>query len=54
MSRHRYGYGYGYREPRRRPRPTVAQRVGPNPDRIAAWAVVMGVTMVLAALLSAH
>jgi len=52
--RHGYGYGYGARGPRRRPRPTVAQRVGPNPDRIAAWAVVMGVALVLAALLSAH
>jgi hypothetical protein len=54
MSRQRYGSGYGYREPWRRPRPTFAQRVGPHPDRIAAWAVVMGVAMVLAALLSAH
>jgi hypothetical protein len=28
--------------------------VGPNPDRIASWAVALGVTLVLAALLGAH
>jgi hypothetical protein len=28
--------------------------VGPHPDRIAGWAVVMGFALVLAALLSAH
>jgi len=28
--------------------------VGPNPDRIASWAVVLGFMLVLAALLSAH
>ncbi len=50
----RYGYGYGSQDWRRRPRPTFAQRVGPHPDRIAAWAVVLGVTLVLVALLSAH
>ena len=57
MSRYGYGYGHSYGSVgarRRRPRPRLAQRVGPNPDRIAAWAVVLGVTLVLAALLSAH
>lgn len=49
----RYGYGYGS-EWRRRPRASFAQRLGPRPDRIAAWAVVMGVALVLVALLSAH
>lgn len=39
---------------RRRPRRRMAQRVGPRPDRIAAWAVVLGFAMVLAAILSAH
>jgi len=39
---------------RRRPRRTAMEWVGPNPDRIAGWAVVLGFTMVLAALLSAH
>jgi hypothetical protein len=28
--------------------------VGPHPDRIASWAVVLGFGLVLAALLSAH
>jgi hypothetical protein len=26
--------------------------VGPNPDRFASWAVVMGIALMLAALLS--
>jgi hypothetical protein len=39
---------------RRRPRRTPLEWVGPNPDRIASWAVVMGVALVLAALLGAH
>jgi hypothetical protein len=42
------------REARRRPRPRAAQRIGPRPDRIAAWAVVLGFALVLAAALSAH
>jgi hypothetical protein len=42
------------REARRRPRPRAAQRVGPRPDRIAAWAVVLGFLLVAAAILSAH
>jgi hypothetical protein len=41
-------------ERRRRPRPRPSQRVGPRPDRIAAWAVVLGFLLVTAALLSAH
>jgi hypothetical protein len=39
---------------RRRPRLGVTQRVGPRPDRVAAWAVVLGFALVLAAVLSAH
>jgi hypothetical protein len=39
---------------RRRPRARAIQRVGPHPDRIAAWAVALGVMLVLAAILSAH
>jgi hypothetical protein len=42
------------REPRRRPRQRPAQRIGPRPDRIAAWAVVLGFVLVLAAALSSH
>jgi hypothetical protein len=36
---------------RRRPRRTPLEWVGPNPDRIASWAVVMGFALVLVALL---
>jgi hypothetical protein len=42
------------RDARRRPRRRVAQVVGPRPDRVAAWAVALGVLLVLAAILSAH
>jgi hypothetical protein len=39
---------------RRRSRRTLAEWVGPHPDRIASWAVIMGFALVLVALLSAH
>ncbi len=39
---------------RRRPRPRPAELVGPRPDRIASWAVALGLLLVLAAILSAH
>ncbi len=39
---------------RKRPRPRPAQRVGPRPDMIAAWAVALGVLLVVVAILSAH
>jgi hypothetical protein len=42
------------RDARRRPRLPVSQRVGPHPDRIAAWAVALGVLLVAVALLSSH
>jgi hypothetical protein len=42
------------RETRRRPRPRPSQRVGQRPDRIAAWAVALGLLLVVAAILSAH
>ncbi len=42
------------RDARRRPRPRAAQRVGPRPDRIAAWAVALGFLLVVVAVLSAH
>lgn len=38
----------------RRPRPRMSQRLGPRPDRVAAWAVVLGFASVIAAILSAH
>lgn len=39
---------------RRRPRRTPIQRIGPRPDRIAAWAVALGVLLLVLAILSAH
>jgi hypothetical protein len=42
------------RDSRRRPRLPVTHRVGPRPDRIAAWAVVLGFLLVVVAMLSAH
>jgi hypothetical protein len=39
---------------RRRPRPRPVQRIGPRPDRIAAWAVALGVLLLLLAILTAH
>ncbi len=39
---------------RRRPRRRAMHRVGPRPDRIAAWAVGLGFLLVLVAVLSAH
>jgi hypothetical protein len=39
---------------RRRPPLRVIDRIGTRPDRIAAWAVLLGVVFVLATLLSAH
>jgi hypothetical protein len=41
-------------EQRPRPRARPIERVGPHPDRIAAWAVALGFLLVLAALLSTH
>jgi hypothetical protein len=42
------------RDSRRRPRLPAAQRVGPRPDMIAAWAVALGFVLVAVAILSAH
>lgn len=38
----------------RRPRPRAIERIGPRPDMIAAWAVVLGVVLLIVAILSAH
>ncbi len=38
---------------RRRPRRTVDQRVGPRPDRIAAWAFALGLLLILLAVATA-
>jgi hypothetical protein len=39
---------------RQRPRPRAIHRIGPHPDRVAAWAVALGVMLVLTAILSSH
>jgi hypothetical protein len=46
--------GAGGENRRRRPRPRPVQRIGPRPDRIAAWAVALGMLLLLLAILSAH
>lgn len=38
----------------RRPRPRPVERIGPRPDRIAAWAVALGLLLLVMAILSAH
>ncbi len=37
---------------RRRPRPTAMERFGPRPDRLALWAVLLGVLLVVVAATS--
>jgi hypothetical protein len=39
---------------RRRPQRRVHERAGFKPDRIAMWAVLLGILLVLVAVLSAH
>jgi hypothetical protein len=39
---------------RHRPRPRAAERIGAHPDRMALWAVGMGLLLVVVAALSAH
>ncbi len=39
---------------RRRPPRRPVERVGPRPDRIAMWAVVMALFLILVTLLSSH
>jgi hypothetical protein len=54
------GYGsqrnliYSSREPRRRPTERSYERAGFKPERVAMWAVVLGVLLVLVATMSAH
>jgi hypothetical protein len=54
------GYGsernliYASREPRRRPPERAYERAGFKPDRVAMWAVLLGVLLVLVAATSAH
>ena len=45
--------GEHYRPPeRRRPPRTVSERLGPRPDRIAAWACALGFLLILIAILT--
>jgi hypothetical protein len=44
----------GRHDRRRRPRPRPVQRIGPRPDRIAAWAVGLGLLLLVLAILSSH
>jgi hypothetical protein len=39
---------------RRRPPPRGVERLGPRPDRMAMWAVVMALFLILVTLTSAH
>jgi hypothetical protein len=39
---------------RRRPPRRVSERLGTRPDRIAAWAVLLGFVLVLGTILTAH
>jgi hypothetical protein len=39
---------------RRRPPRSARERLGPRPDRIAMWALLMAVALVLVTALSAH
>ncbi len=39
---------------RRRPPRRPHERVGPRPDRIALWAVLLGVFLIVVAAMSAH
>jgi hypothetical protein len=39
---------------RRRPPRRAAERVGPRPDRLALWALLMGLVLILVAVSTAH
>lgn len=39
---------------RRRPRPRTAERVGPRPDKVAMWAVIMALFLILVTAASSH
>jgi hypothetical protein len=39
---------------RRRPRARTSQRLGPRPDKVAMWAVLMALFLILVTVVSAH
>jgi hypothetical protein len=41
-------------EAARRPPRRLTERAGPNPDRIALWAVLLGLFLIVVAVASAH
>ena len=45
---------YASRQPRRRPHERPYERAGFKPERVAMWAVLLGVLLVLVAAMSAH
>jgi hypothetical protein len=40
--------------PRRRPRRSAAERIGPRPDRLAMWALMMALFLILLVAVSPH
>ena len=40
--------------PRRRPPRPLHERAGHNPDRVALWAFLLGIALILVAAISAH
>jgi hypothetical protein len=40
--------------PRRRPPRPLHERAGSNPDRVALWAFLLGIALILVAAISAH
>jgi hypothetical protein len=46
--------GYAVDVPRRRPRPTAAERIGPRPDRLAMWALMMALFLIVLVAVSPH
>lgn len=49
----RHDYEYETRARRHRPRSTTERIVGNSPDRVAMWAVLMGVFLIAVAILTA-
>jgi hypothetical protein len=39
---------------RRRPRPRASERLGPRPDKLAMWAVLMALFLILVTVASSH
>src|SRR5438067_1629980 len=46
--------GHAVAVPRRRPRPTAAERIGPRPDRLAMWALMMALFLIVLVAVSPH